>query len=203
MQTTESSLRALAALLGGLPSVLGFILGFLSAVFAEPVRQWLYRPRLLLSFGSSSDFVTPTPETAGGRQYEAFYIRLKVVNSRSRLAKACRAYLVRVEKQVDGEFKPTMYCDSMQLAWSARGDEAFTAIDLPRDVPQFVDIVSTRSIFHTFAPAIRLVPFRYKELFEETGVFRFRVQVSGDGVDPVSDQVILHWEGTWNKFRVE
>ena len=61
--------------------MLGFILGFLSAVFAEPARQWLYRPRLLLSFGSSNDFVAPTPETAGGRRYEAFYIRLKVVNS--------------------------------------------------------------------------------------------------------------------------
>ena len=104
---------------------------------------------------------------------------------------------------MDGKSKPTIYCDSMQPAWSARGDEAFAAIDLPRDWLQFVDIVSTRSIFHTLASAIRLVPFRYKELFEETGALKFRIQVSGDGVDPVSDQVILRWAGTWDKFRVE
>jgi hypothetical protein len=156
-----------------------------------------------LSFGSSIDFVTKTPEIAGDSQHEAFYIRLKVVNSSSRLAKACRAYLVGVEKQVDGVFRPTIYCDSIQLAWSVRGDQAYAAIDLPRDVPQFVDIVSTRSISKEFTPVIWLVPLRYKALFQETGVFRFRVQVSGDGVKPVWGQVTLHWDGTWDKFRVE
>jgi len=192
-----------STLLRSLPSLVGFISGFFTALFAEPLRQWLYRPRLSLSFGSSIDFVTKTPESTGGSEHEAFYIRLKVVNSSSRLAKACRAYLVSVEKQVDGVFAPTIYCDSIQLAWSARGDEAFAAIDLPHDVPQFVDVVSTRSTSHTFAPAVRLTPFRYKELFEGTGVFRFRVQVSGDGVKPVWGQVILHWDGTWDKFRTE
>jgi hypothetical protein len=107
-----------------LSSLLGFIGGFLTALFAEPLRQWLYRPRLSLSFGSSGDFITKTPEVAGASKYEACYIRLKVVNLSSRLAKACRAYLVGIEKQVDGAFRPEVYCDSIQLAWAVRGDQA-------------------------------------------------------------------------------
>jgi hypothetical protein len=157
-----------------------------------------------LSFGSSIDFITKTPETDGVSRHEAFYIRLKVVNSSPRLAKACRAYLVRVEKQVDGVFGPTVYCDSIQLGWSARRpDQAYAAIDLPQDVSQFIDVVSTRSTSKNFAPVIGLVPMRYEALFQETGVFRFRVQVSGDGVKPVWGQVILHWDGMWDKFRAE
>jgi len=183
--------------------MLGFISGFLTAVFAEPLRQWLYRPKLTLSFGSTSDFITRTPEVGGNSQHEAFYIRIKVVNSRSRLAKACRAYLVGVEKQgADGVFQPTIYCDSIQLAWAVKGDQAYGAVDLPRDVVQFVDVVSTRSISTDFKPEIRPVPMRYIGLFQERGVFRFRVQVSGDGVRPAIRHVILHWDGIWDKFRV-
>lgn len=191
-------------LLKMLSPMLGFISGFLTAVFAEPLRQWLYRPKLALSFGSTSDFITRTPEVAGSSQHEAFYIRIKVVNSRSRLAKACRAYLVGVEKQgADGAFRPTIYCDSIQLAWAVKGDQAYGAVDLPRDVVQFVDVVSTRSISPHFKPEIRPLPMRYIGLFQENGVFRFRVQVSGDGVKPATVQLILNWSGTWDTFRAE
>jgi hypothetical protein len=194
---------ALASILRNLPGLFGFIGGFFTALFAEPLRQWIYRPKLSLSFGKSSDFITNTPEIAGLSQHQAFYIRLKVVNSSSRLAKACRAYLVRVEKQVDGKFGPTIYCDSIQLAWSVREGQAFAAIDLPPDVPQFVDVVSTRSISKQFRPLISAIPMRYEALFWETGVFRFQVLVSGDGVKPVRTQLVLHWDGIWDKFRVE
>lgn len=193
-----------SALLSNLPSIVGFIGGFFTALFAEPLRQRLYRAKLSLSFGSSSDFIARTLETSGQSQYQAIYIRLKVVNTSTRLAKACRAYLVGIEKQKDNKFEPTVYCDSMQLQWSVRGaDERFGAIDLPQDVPQFVDVVSTRSISTYFAPATAQVPLRYMELFKETGIFRFRVQVSGDGVKPVWSEVILHWDGKWDKFSVE
>jgi len=190
--------------LNGLPSLLGFAGGFLTALFAEPIRQWLYRPRLMVSFGSSSDFITKTPEVAGASRYDAYYVRLRVQNSSSRLAKACRAFLVGIEKQgEDGVFKPTLYCDSIQLAWAVRADQSYSAIDLPRDIPQFVDVVSTRKVSRNFRPMTWLVPLRYESLFQETGVFRFRVQVSGDGVKPVTTQIVLHWNGSWDKFRVE
>jgi len=194
----------MSALLRSLPQLLAFAAGFLTAVFAEPFRQWLFRPKLTLSFGSSLDFITKTPETDGLAIHDALYIRIKVVNSRPRLAKACRAYLVRVEKRVAGAFVPTIYCDSIQLAWSARRpDEVYAALDLPRDVPQFVDVFSTRSTSKRFAPSICVLPLRYEGLFQETGVFRFHVQISGDGVEPVQRQITLHWEGNWEKFRVE
>src|SRR5690242_19923357 len=123
-----------------LNTLFGAVLGFALALIAEPIRLWLYRPRLKIEFGSSSEFQAQTTVThyvqnpqrgapLGDLVYlgshEAVYIRLKVVNKQpwwfrgSPVAKGCRAYLTDIEKaQENGEFKGTIYCDSIPLAWS-------------------------------------------------------------------------------------
>jgi hypothetical protein len=182
---------------------LGFLGGFLIAIFAEPLRQALFRPKLKLEFYSNEDCVTPTPESNPKGIHDAFYIRIKVTNTKSRLAQKCRAYLVRVEKLgVDNIFSPTEYCDSIQLAWACKDTQAYEALDLPRGIAQFVDVVSTRSIApNNFKPEIRPLPFRYISLFQQTGTFRFTIQVSGDGIKPRFIQIIFDWKGSWNSFE--
>lgn len=56
-----------------IPSVVGFLGGFFTALFAEPLRRWLYEPRLALTFGTSSHFLTRTPEISPNSQHEALY----------------------------------------------------------------------------------------------------------------------------------
>src|SRR5262245_40348028 len=114
---------------------LGFLGGFFTAIFAEPLRRWIYAPRLEPSFGTSQQFLTKTPEIAGNSQYESLYVRIKVINVRRALAKACRAYLVNVERKGPSGFEPTEYCESLQLAWASQESRSFDAFDLPRDVP--------------------------------------------------------------------
>jgi hypothetical protein len=183
----------------------GFLGGFLTAMFAEPLRQIIFRPNLKLEFYASEDCVTPTPETNPNGIHDAFYIRIKATNTKPRLAQKCRAYLVMVEKEDDkGDFCPTEYCDSIQLAWACKGTQAYAALDLPRGIAQFVDVVSTRSIAaKNFRPEIRPFPFRYASLFQQTGVFRFTIQVSGDGIKPKFIQIIFDWKGAWNTFKVK
>jgi hypothetical protein len=179
-----------------LPSVLGFLGGFLTAIFAEPLRQWMYRPKLVLEFGQSADFVTKTPERSDDAQYEAYYVRVKVTNKRSRLAKGCRAYLVGIERLTEtGRFERTEYCDSIQLGWAVRGDQSYSAIDLPKDVPHFIDVVSTRPVSNSFKPHIHPVPMRYQQLFATQGTYRLTIRVSGDGVEPASSSLWFKWSG--------
>jgi len=45
-----------------LNTVIGAILGFAAAVLAEPLRHWLYRPKLKLEFGDDPGCMTRTPE---------------------------------------------------------------------------------------------------------------------------------------------
>lgn len=67
-----------------LNTLVGAVLGFAAAVFAEPLKQWIYRPKLMLSFDEDPGCKARTPEQAqlqGGPRpvhstHEADYVRL-------------------------------------------------------------------------------------------------------------------------------
>ena len=186
--------------------LLGALVGFFIAVFAEPLRQKLFKPVLDVEFvDDSPDYVTLTPESGNN---EAYYIRVKVTNKKRILARDCRAYLINIEKKDGkGDFLPTIYCDSIQLAWSLQNQgEQYRGIDIAKDVNQFVDIIKTtktRNDANSFYPQIMVTPFRYENLFGETGTFRFTIQVSAANADPKNIKLIFDWGGVWDDFKVE
>jgi hypothetical protein len=99
-------------------TLVGFASGFLSAVFAEPLRQWVFRARLKLDFENNDYFVTSTDE-GDPPTHKAHYIRVRVANRSARVAKGCRAYLVGLDRLgTSGAWEPTEYCECLQLAWS-------------------------------------------------------------------------------------
>lgn len=185
-------------------SILSFLGGFFTALFAEPLRRWIFHARLSLEFKDAEHFITQTPEgSIAGSRHQACYIRCKVTNAKSALAKSCRAYLVNVERQGSrGNWEATSYCESMQLAWASRGDGSYTALDIPKDVPHFIDILSVREGSNEFRPAIQVMPFRYESLWSTHGTYRFTVIVSGEDVTPATLGVSLKWTGEWDKFEV-
>ena len=178
-----------------------FLSGFLIAVFAEPLRQLLFKPKLELEFKEGQDFRTPTPMTSGR---DSYYIRVKVTNKKRNVARGCRAYLVNVEKENDrGKFEQTSYCDSIPLAWSNQTlGEQYKGIDLSKGINQFVDIIATFSHTDYFEPQIVVRPLRYESLFKESGVFRFTIQISAENADPEIIKLIFKWQGNWSDFEV-
>jgi hypothetical protein len=180
----------------------GAVVAFASAVYAEPLRQWLFRPRLCVSFSGGDDCVAKTPTDANS---SAVYVRLKVVNEKPKLAKGCRAYLIGVETSPSpGVFEPTLYVDSIQLAWSCQmPDDARRPLDLAHGVSQYIDLIATSKLKENFVPQIQPLPYRYSELFTlEPRTYRFTVQVSGDGVDPVQIKIVFVWKGLWHPVDV-
>ena len=118
------------------------------------------------------------------------------------MAKSCRAYLVGVlKKNAEGEFEPTIYCDSIPLAWSCQEDRAHGPIDLPKDVAQFIDLVTARDHSTKFSIEIKPVPLRYAGFFQDNGTFRFTVQVSGENVKPKFISVDFTWNGVWDQYE--
>lgn len=145
-----------------------FILGFLSAVFVDPFREWLFRPNLQISFQNDSRCVARTPERGDGQEREAFYIRIRVENTKRRLAKQLKAYLVNVEtRNNNGDFEQSVYADSIQLAWSCRiPNFALDPIDLPKGIDQYADVIATNSFSNSYIPQIMPFPYRYEQLFK-------------------------------------
>jgi hypothetical protein len=193
-------------------TIIGALLGFAAAIFVEPIKRWLYRPKLVASFGDSAEFQTQTKErqilkdpTDPTKQiimdHTANYIRVKIINTKSMLAKGCRAYLTKIEKRnKDGNFSDTIYCDSIPLAWSCRDNQRFQPLDLPIGVNQFIDLVSMREFSDSFHIELQIHPYRYESLYQEKGYFRFTIQISGENVKPVFIKVDFVWDGSWDTY---
>jgi len=191
----------LSILIGG---AIGFVSAVLAPIVVEPIKRCFFGPKLKIEFiEGDRGFITDTKEKG---VTDAHYIRLKVQNTGRQIAKQCCAYLVKFEKWNTsiGEFEPTIYCDSLQLAWSARATikEAFLPLDIPIDINQFIDIVSTRRSESDYKIMVYPPLYRYEPLFKEHGKFRFTVLVSGDNIKPISTKVIFEWSGDWHNFDV-
>jgi len=185
------------------PYIISIFSGAAIAIFAEPVRRFFFKPKLNLEFTGKEDCLSKTIEARNGAKVaDAFYIKLKVTNTSSIIAKDCRAYLINIEKQnEDSKFGPTIYSDSIQLAWSCQGAmDRWRGIDICKGVNQYVDVITTRTNSEEFDPQIMCKPFRYLPLFKETGKFIFTIQVSADGADPKKYKLEFDWKGIWDKF---
>src|SRR5262249_46551121 len=154
-------------------AVLGWGVGVVSAVVTDALKRWWFAPSLALTFGEGAEYHTRTDEyykdaAEDARPHPAIFIRAKVVNETSSLAKGCRAYLTNIErKDAAGFFVATAYAESFQLQWASQ-DEAgsFGPIDLPQNVPHFIDIVSARQQpTARFQPHFKTYPLRYADLF--------------------------------------
>jgi hypothetical protein len=147
--------------------LISFIAGFITAVFADPLRKWFYRPKVKLSFGETSDYISKTPESrkdSEGNESvgEAYYIRGRVVNESNILARSCKVYLINIEKKNNrsGNFELTSYSDSIPLKWSAQDSaSSYSPIDLPKGVNQYFDLFVTRDDSPHFDPQICVKPF--------------------------------------------
>jgi hypothetical protein len=127
---------------------------------------------------------------------EATYVRVRVINRSFRIAKACRAYLTGVLREdAKGHLIKTQYCDSIQLSWAVRGEQAYGPQDLAKGVPYFFDLVSFRDGTDVFMPHVEGLPFRYHDIFQARGTYCFDVIVAGDGVKPAKMRVRIVWEG--------
>ncbi|KKM70309.1 hypothetical protein LCGC14_1441970 [marine sediment metagenome] len=184
-----------------LSEILSFVAGALTAVLAEPLRRWIFRPTLTLEFKNTEHFVTRSKERSSESTYDSYWVRAKATNSSASLARGCRAFLTDIERLgPSGSWQPTDYCESLQLAWSARDEASFSALDLPHDIPHFIDIVSTRCVTASFLPTLSVKLYRYDALFSTPGTYRFTVLVSGDGVKPATLRIRFEWTGQWDKF---
>ena len=78
----------------------------------------------------------------------------------------------------------------------------FSALDLPHDVPHFIDVVSTEEGRPEFRLATESTLFRYDSLRVSSETYRLRVLLSGDNVKPVQICLSFKWSGDWNEFEI-
>jgi hypothetical protein len=196
--------------------LVGFIAGAAVAVFADPLRQWLFRPRVKLRYLEEQTetpsevhrpFIHRTPEVTvfqdGQRlRKNAIYLRIEVVNEKGSIARECRAFLVSAQiwNGIEKRWEPSVLDDPLPLAWASRGEYRFQPIDLPKQVPHFIDLVSTRD-FPDDAPLkmeVEVTPFRLEDFGKGSALYRFKLLVAGDNFDPVPLTVMVDKGAGWD-----
>jgi hypothetical protein len=191
--------------------IVTFLAGAVIALFAEPLRKWIFRTAIKVSFEPKTcDLKTNTTiEIPGalGPTYksEGRWVRVRVETTRNRLAKGCRAYLVKVEVEENGKFCPSNFIDPLRLKWSSLpGDEVTKPLDIPKDVSQFVDVLSTdQHSPNRYVAQTMLMPNYCSHLFDERPkTLRLTITVTSDDAKPTKTRIIFRWKGTWDMFEV-
>jgi hypothetical protein len=192
-------METISALVGG-------VIGFLSSILSEPIRNRLFGPKLLVDFNPTQQgCVTMTKEGSPVHGYKnASYIRVLITNKGRGIAKQCRAYLINFEvwNPSRKRFEKTIYCEAIQLAWSASPERPYDPVDIPNDVHKFVDLASVRENSSTVIVHLITMLNRYVEMLtQEKGRFRYTVLVAGENCKSQSAQVVIEWNGNYGEFR--
>ena len=202
-------------------SIATFVAGAAVAIFADPVRRWIFRPALEVTFDTKTCVLhTATLDTLTRRDphtgfdskisilTEGRYLRVRVGAARRitrRAVTGCRPYLIGVEVEEGNQFVPSIFVDTLRLAWSSQPEDDVAApIDIPGDVAQFVDVLSagkdsgkTYSL-HSVAP----LPFYCQPLFDPRPKrLRLTILVTSDEAKSQRIRVVFNWKGAWDTFE--
>ncbi len=172
----------------------------LMTFYIEIIRPWWNKPKFSVDFDNKKPYCRET--TLVQKQVQppdkhipAYWLRLKVTNSGSRLARRCIGKLVKVTG-ASGK-KPLDY-DPCVLHWvGTSGDEIpLSSIDLnPKDY-EYLDILYTRQDIPKKAFICKdLLPRGVYSWFEP-GRYSLEITIYGDNIEPETRKYRLTWGAT-------
>jgi hypothetical protein len=197
----------------GYDLVAAAVSGGIVAVFLQEVVHWWRKPSLSIEYENKSAYQPKTPirwpndflnnPGAETSEYEATFIRVKVINTGRSTAKNCRAFITAVRRQnTDGSSDMIVEQDAIALSWSM-SPHLWSPIEIPVGINQFADICHTLSrdnpskLFLTGN-----FPSRLRKAWEKAGQFEVDITVTADGIKPVSRTIRFEWGGPWDSLKL-
>jgi hypothetical protein len=187
------------------PWVMLVVLAFIFACLLDhtvKLRRQI-TPKLEIDFDAGSQVQTtlnifddsgrPAGET------KAIYLRCVVTCAGELAAKDCEPLLTNVERQEGGVWRPVGFHDSLDLAWSNRGERGFLPLSIAIGARRYFDILFTRQDLNRLHPAMPW-PNSLKGLFDDPATLRFEVGVLCEGVTK-KIAIIVIWNGKWNEVK--
>lgn len=186
-----------------LSMIVGGIIGFLSAVLAEPVRAWLFRARIQLAFdpreNSAQGNFAEFDAANSTHRASSKYARISVKNTSRVTAKACRAFLVGISRRdPSGQFQ-TIHSDPLPLPWAFLGP---TPIDIPPGETSFnFDLFRVDQGQDLLRPCSKPEVLAWGQtIYSVAGRYRFSACVMGDNLRPVSLTLEFEWQGRYDSL---
>src|SRR5215472_15773084 len=98
-----------------LAPAVGLVSGLFAGFAGRLLEEWFYRPRLKVEFLPDEDgFRTEAKwKEKDGTEVEGVFIRARVINTRNRVAKQCRPYVVKLEEVLNARATKMPFFDSL------------------------------------------------------------------------------------------
>jgi hypothetical protein len=183
---------------------LAAIAGAAGVLCLQKIREWWSKPVLQGRYRDTEEGCrVPTAEGQNGVEWPALYISIKVSNEGRSTATGCRGFLGGIEVLHDRQLRRTDCAENIPLSWSYGTEkDAKEGINIPTDVPQFLNVFSCRSTAPGFCPAT--VPgtrrLALKKLFQQPGEYRFRIYLTADGGIVKQICIGVKWQGDWQSI---
>jgi hypothetical protein len=132
-------------------TVLSGVLGVLVTLLVTGARQWLGRPRLVLSFHDSEAYLsTSTHREVDQQEVTRKYLRVSVKIDGPRFwksygyvgAKDCQFYLTGIQRVIAGKPQEDILYDARPVSWPPNND--FKPRNIPRGATMFANVVTMR-----------------------------------------------------------
>jgi hypothetical protein len=183
--------------------LVGGAIGFLSAVLAPMVTRLVARPVLKVFYDEIRGCREPVParDESSGAVVNTIYFHIGVENRNwtRRLARNCRAYLVRLEGDLEG--RRVQYWSSIPLAVSYGEGESAATIDVPHGLTAFFNVVVTQECNTGFllGSASGKTPNRYIPVLQKAQSLTVTILVAAEDANPKKIRLKAEWNGAWDK----
>ena len=161
----------------------------------QHARDWFNRPKLLIDFeGNAANIVDADYKRRDGTAVSEVYIRARVRNTGSHIAKGCLVFLAKLEKvHPSGGTTSTVFFDPRPLAWGA--GVKFTPRDVPSGLDFYVDLMRVSRSDAGWNFSVEKSLSNEAALQSYSGTYRFNLVVTADDAKPVSRKIDITYDG--------
>jgi len=195
---------------GEVMSFIGVILLGTIALFQEQFRRWWSAPRLRIDFKLEAPYCSKTPFYAFFEEEtlstEAYYFRIKVINTGKSSAKLCEVIMTELLVRDGDSFHEVKYFQKVNLKWdTGKTKDAYITIN-PSPVGLLCDIgyISKdyeSTLFHL--EYLYTIGGHQPKVLAPKAKYRFTIGVISENAEFISKSFEFYWNGLWKDAEEE
>jgi len=182
--------------------LIGGLSGAATTMLFQLLREWWKRPILTILFDEGVDGCRIETDALGSTQPIAWFLRLKIQNQGSSMAKEVSLSVIKLGFEAPGTGITTFAEEVLDLKLSSRPVQ--TVFRLAPGAHQYLDLTHTLNAEHGVEVLFDFVniPLRLRRLGFKPGTYYAEVLAAADNAERVKRTIIWTWDGQYEGLRI-
>ena len=180
----------------------GGLSGAATTILVQLLREWWKRPILAILFDEGVDGCRIESDALGSTQPIAWFLRLKIQNQGSAMAKDVSLSVIRLRFEAPGTGITTFAEEVLDLKLSSRPVQ--TIFRLAPGAHQYIDLTHTLNAEQGVEVLFDFVhiPLGLRRLGFKPGTYYAEVLATADNADCVKRTITWTWDGQYEGLRI-